>query len=242
MAGDWLKWTKGLPRKSEILMMASILNMESPALAGYVMTFFEWVDDNAKIDEKTCDAVVTLDRITLVTLDRITGVTGLCAAMIEVGWAVHENGVFKLVNFGRHNGQTAKQRALTKKRMQRHRSVTEASPEKRREEKSINTVQREQSDRIIPSWPAVQVFAKTSGVLEWKARDWFEEMDGCGWKDHAGRDIQNWQSVFGRMKSKWEADGRPSGPPSNQTKKQYGSNDRSGFKGSAPTGEKIREV
>jgi len=45
-------------------------------------------------------------------------------------------------NFDRHNGKSAKRRSLTKKRTEAWRdapSVTRASPEKRREEKSKNT-------------------------------------------------------------------------------------------------------
>ena len=52
------------------------------------------------------------------------------------------------------------------------------------------------------------------GLAEWKARDWFDEMEGCGWLDHKGRRIQRWQSVLARVKTKWEADGRPAHPPS----------------------------
>lgn len=53
----------------------------------------------------------------------------------------------------------------------------------------------------------------TIGLAEWKARDWFHEMEGCGWLDYQKRPIEKWQSVLARVRTKWEADGRPKSPP-----------------------------
>lgn len=60
-----------------------------------------------------------------------------------------------------------------------------------------------------------EVLSKASmiGLLPWKAEDWFHEMQGCGWLDFNHRPIKDWVSVLTRVKVKWEADGRPSGPP-----------------------------
>lgn len=51
------------------------------------------------------------------------------------------------------------------------------------------------------------------GLAPWRAKDWWDEMDGCGWVDYQGRPIRNWQSAMNRVKTKWESDGRPTGPP-----------------------------
>lgn len=51
------------------------------------------------------------------------------------------------------------------------------------------------------------------GVAEWKAKDWFDEMEGCGWLDYNRRPVQDWKAILRRVKTKWVADGRPSGPP-----------------------------
>lgn len=74
-------------------------------------------------------------------IDRISRVSGLAGAMREQGWINGSDGRLTLPNFDRHNGKTAKQRALTNKRVETHRkrssndsSVTHALPEKRREE------------------------------------------------------------------------------------------------------------
>ena len=82
----------------------------------------------------------------------------------------------------------------------------EAVPKHERESSVPSFVER-------PSREEVLALAATSGVAEWKALDWFAEMEGCGWLDYHHRPIQKWQAVFLRVKAKWEADGRPTGPP-----------------------------
>jgi hypothetical protein len=76
--------------------------------------------------------------VTLSFLDRLTNCPGFADAHVSVGWLISRNGRLSVPNFDRHNGQTAKSRALTKDRVKRSRngtSVTKALPEKRREEK-----------------------------------------------------------------------------------------------------------
>lgn len=78
--------------------------------------------------------------------------------------------------------------------------------------------ERGQAPVEYPDWPAVKSEADRIGLAEWKAKDWFDEMEGCGWLDHQQRPVLRWQSVILRVCRKWEADGRPFGPPSRQTK------------------------
>lgn len=64
--------------------------------------------------------------------------------------------------------------------------------------------------------------AQKIGIAPWKAEDWFNEMEGCGWLDFQHRPIANWRAVLVRVKVKWEADGRPAGPPSNAQRQSGG--------------------
>src|SRR6185436_7178306 len=64
-----------------------------------------------------------------------------------------------------------------------------------------------------PTLSEVLFYASKVGLAPWKAEDWWREMDGCGWVDHNNRKIMKWQSVLMRVKTKWESDGRPTGPP-----------------------------
>ena len=70
-----------------------------------------------------------------------------------------------------------------------------------------------------PKLKDVEARAQMIGLAPWKARDWFDEMEGCGWLDHQKRPVVNWQAILNRVRSKWEADGRPMSPPVNRSAK-----------------------
>ena len=59
--------------------------------------------------------------------------------------------------------------------------------------------------------------ASMIGLAAWKAEDWFNEMEGCGWLDHNRRPVHNGRAVLARVKVKWESDGRPTSPPKPRT-------------------------
>lgn len=65
----------------------------------------------------------------------------------------------------------------------------------------------------IPSWGLVKAHADRTGLAEWKARDWFNEMEGCGWRDYRGRQVCKWTALVDRVRTRWEADGRPMKQP-----------------------------
>ncbi len=64
-----------------------------------------------------------------------------------------------------------------------------------------------------PSLEEVLGKAQFVGLAEWKARDWFDEMQGCGWLDFQHRPIVDWAAILTRVCRKWESDGRPMSPP-----------------------------
>ena len=146
MAGDWLKFEKATLDKPEIFEMAGMLGIDPDAVIGKLLRVWDWFDDQS---QNGC-APVTL----AAQLNRNTGVTGFVDAMRAVGWIIIESDKLRIPNFERHNGQSAKTRSLSAKRMAKSRgkscansyddsvtsSVTKAQPEKRREEKSIITL------------------------------------------------------------------------------------------------------
>lgn len=71
----------------------------------------------------------------------------------------------------------------------------------------------------LPSLKEVLLYADKIGLAPWKAEDWFNEMEGCGWLDYQHRPVKGWRPVLVRVKLKWEADGRPKGPPTNPNHK-----------------------
>ena len=65
-----------------------------------------------------------------------------------------------------------------------------------------------------PGLEEVKTYAAQIGLGPWKAEDWFHEMEGCGWLDFNHRPVAKWKPLLLRVKTKWEADGRPTAPPS----------------------------
>ena len=131
MAADWIKVEHVTPDKPEIDQMAKLLNMDHDCVFGKCVRMWIWADQQS-LDGNALS-------VTEAFLDRIVFCPGFAAALRKVGWLEGREGRLSIPNFSRHNGQTAKNRAQTNARVKRNRnalSVTEALPEKRREEKS----------------------------------------------------------------------------------------------------------
>ena len=135
MAGDWIKVQKDTPEKPEVQAIAFRLGIDPDAVVGKLVRVWSWFDTHTKDGNAQC--------VTFALLDRLTSVTGFAEHMKLVGWLDTDGVSLILPNFNFHNGATAKTRANGKNRSEKHRSnadtvtesVTEPSPEKRREEK-----------------------------------------------------------------------------------------------------------
>lgn len=176
MAGDWIKMECCTPEKSEVLAMTAILGWDEPDLTvGKLFRLWRW------FDQQTLDG--NARGVTSALLDRVIGVSGFCAAMAEVGWLVINDDGISLPNFNRHNGSTAKNRAVTAKRVAAHRSnagsnaaiVTAplAREEKRREE-VIHTPPTPIG--VVPPKPRAvrkcpESFEVTADLADWAARE-----------------------------------------------------------------------
>ncbi|MYZ41401.1 conserved phage C-terminal domain-containing protein [Schauerella aestuarii] len=147
MAGDWIKFEVNTPEKQEVLAITFAMGWEDPDLTvGKLLRVWRW------FDQQTVDG--NAPSVSAALLDRIAGVSGFAQAMANVGWLVVSEAGVSLPNFDRHNGKTAKDRALTAKRVASHKanakgngkgngsSVTSALPkeEKRREEDKEKTL------------------------------------------------------------------------------------------------------
>ena len=146
MAFAWIKIEDSTPDKPEVWKMAERLGIDADAVVGKLVRVWIWAD------HQTLDGNAV--SVTSALLDRCAGVTGFAAAMAEVGWLKVSAEGLSFINFDRHNGETAKKRALTRRRVERHRfcnadSVTETpignagGVNKRREEKKNNKTETE---------------------------------------------------------------------------------------------------
>lgn len=142
MAGDWMKIELELPDKPEVHAIAGILNIDSDSVVGKLVRVWQW------FNKHTTDG--NAHGVTFSLPDRISGVSGFGEAMQFVGWLEQHDKTLHMPKFERHTSESAKQRALTARRVNKHKvksndegndaGVTLALPreEKRREEK-INT-------------------------------------------------------------------------------------------------------
>lgn len=153
MAGDWIKVQTCTPDKPEVHLIAERLGIDPDAVTGKLIRIWCWADQQT-IDGNARSVTKTL-------LDRVTGVTGFAEMLLQVGWLEETAAGFCFPNFDRHNGNSAKTRALVAKRVEKHRKPTEqvkrkcnaetvtlALPEKRREE--INNIEGRPSEVRIP--------------------------------------------------------------------------------------------
>ena len=138
----WIKLDSSTPDKPEVLRMARALSVTPNALLGALMRVWFWFDSQS--DDGSVQGLELGD------IDAIGQQTGLADAMLAVGWlAVDERKALVLPNFQRHNGETAKRRALTAKRVSTARSrnadVTHAALQERYQSKA----EQEQSAVLI---------------------------------------------------------------------------------------------
>lgn len=116
MPGTWIKWTKGLPNKPEVIRLAGLLRTTREAVVCRLMSFWEWCDDTIPTENVRPDGTGVIEMSpsagdNAVTVDAIVGVSGFALALSTVGWAQFSGADLEIPNFGRHNGETAKTRA-----------------------------------------------------------------------------------------------------------------------------------
>lgn len=128
MAGDWLKLESSTPDKPEVQAISDELGICCAEVVGRLILVWRWFDQQSR------DGYAP---VTLSALSKIAGLAGFAESMEKQLWLSTGKKGVTVMNFDRHNGKSAKTRALTKDRVKRYRNapnVTSASPEKRNKE------------------------------------------------------------------------------------------------------------
>jgi len=142
MAGDWIKMRVGLGTDPAVIAIADETGLDEFAVVGRLHRIWSWADQHLKDGNAPS--------VTKKWIDRYLCVTGFADAMQKEGWLNECDGGVSIPRFDRHNGQSAKRRALTAERVAKMKAkrkrngnargnapnVTNALPreEKRREE------------------------------------------------------------------------------------------------------------
>ena len=118
MAGDWIKFELSTFEKTEVYQIADLAGIDEDAAIGKLMRVWAWFDQQTE----NGNAHSVSKRL----IDRLCGVNGFCDCMIKAGWMSEytdgDTPNIALPNFDRHNGKTAKNRALTAKRVALHKA------------------------------------------------------------------------------------------------------------------------
>ena len=112
----WMKIDLELPDKPEVHAIAGMLNLDPDAVVGKLIRVWQW------FDKHTTDG--NAFGVTYALPDRISGVVGFGEAMAFVGWLEQLDKNLVMPKFDRHTSESAKARALTAKRVEKHKAKT----------------------------------------------------------------------------------------------------------------------
>lgn len=115
----WMKIDLELPDKPEVHAIAGMLNLDPDAVVGKLIRVWQW------FDKHTTDG--NAFGVTYALPDRISSVAGFGEAMAFVGWLEQRDKTLVMTKFDRHTSESAKARALTAKRVEKHKAKTNAS-------------------------------------------------------------------------------------------------------------------
>src|SRR5687768_9618905 len=112
---EWIKAEKGLESKPEVIAMASILGIDRYAVAGRLLAFWAWADT------QTING--TIHHVNSEFIDAHFAQNCFSKSMTQVGWLHIYDDRIVIPNFKRHNGKSAKKRALQQRRASRFRNA-----------------------------------------------------------------------------------------------------------------------
>ena len=165
MAADWIKMRVDLIDDPAVILIARETEVDVHGVIGRLYRIWGWADRH------TSDGRIR--GLPPEWLDEYISTAGFAAAMIQAGWLAKTRNGFRFPNFDRHNGQSAKRRALDAARKaverasakrpdscgqnsDRTRTREEKSREETREEKSASTART--------SSPISDDYARTGGL------------------------------------------------------------------------------
>lgn len=202
-----------------VIGVAMALGMDEFSVVGRLHKLWSWADSHTL----NGDATSVTETYAKQWLDRYVCATGFADALIEQHWLTIDDAGLHFPNFDRHNGQTAKARALTSKRMQKNRSekrdadVTLAASQKRnqrREEKRIYKKETKAKKSAFEPPTNLQVVQyATAAGLAIDADAFWDHYAAQGWQLANGRPMKDWQAAARRWHrtNQQRTGGKPTG-------------------------------
>jgi hypothetical protein len=119
MAGEWIKMRADLHDDPAVFRLASMLGIDKYAVIGRLHTFWSWADRHS-VDGFVDGAASTY-------VDEVVRLEGFAVSLVKVGWLEISDEGIRIPKFDRHNGDSAKQRALKNERQARWRAGKDVS-------------------------------------------------------------------------------------------------------------------
>lgn len=150
MAGDWVQMRCDLEEDPSVIHIATAVGIAPDWVVGKLHNLWSWANKH------TTNGNVT---VTCQWIDTRVKCDGFAKAMIEAGWLKEVARGILFPNFKRWNGKCAKQRALTAKRVARHR-------ERKRNGDVTNVTQLEQRRAEESRGEALCMGSKRTGGVQ----------------------------------------------------------------------------
>ena len=114
MAGDWIKMRNDLADDPAVIGIAARTGLDEFAVVGRLQHLWSWADRQSRDGHAV--------GVTGLWIDRHVRCDGFADAMVLVGWLTIKKTGIDFPNFDRHNGKSAKQRAVTTGRKAKQRA------------------------------------------------------------------------------------------------------------------------
>jgi hypothetical protein len=188
MSGDWIKMRSGLAADPAVIRIRRTCGLDVDAVVGKLHRLWSWADAH------TVDG--TADGLDLDWVDETAGAAGFGACMIAAGWLEETPRGVRFANFGRHNGQSAKVRALAQTRMKRTRCADSATESEQKANTSATREEkrREEKKREELNTPAAPVAASVLAKRPKRS----QPAGGISWTADAG-----WQGITDGDRAEW---------------------------------------
>lgn len=123
MAGDWIKMTHALPEKPEVLAISRRTGLNRFDVVGRLFMLWRWFDTNTVDGNAVGVTSVTLNEC----LFGYGDVTGFVTAVVSENWLDESEHGLSVVKFDEHISESAKKRAQTAKRVDKHKKKASAN-------------------------------------------------------------------------------------------------------------------
>lgn len=192
----WIKLEHTTPDKPEFVRMAARLRMDQDSIVGKAIRFWVYCDQHGIAG----DAMPITEKF----IDKLVGKRGFAAALREVGWLDGNDGNLFVTNYERHNGQTAKSRAMANQRKDRQRekchapNVTFAGHKRGPEEEEEEDIKRSHSraggpvETLPANHDEAIQYAGPQMIPEDFIRATFDRCMAVGFIDTQKRPIASW--------------------------------------------------